>query len=323
MATEIIPFDPADTASKLPAEYRDLLPTDMSEFTEEFSAGVSISFPVISIKGKTFTVKEGEERRVLTRPDDPDSPASYIDVVVIAANKGVAKAYYEKSYTEDATDAPNCWSNDGVAPDPSVEKPVAKSCKTCPYNQFGSRITDEGKKAKKCSDSKRLAVAPLDDLLNPMLLRVPATSLKNWQQYVNLLARKGVTPMVVLTRIRFNMDAAYPLLEFKPVGLLPPEKAKEVKAARELEVVDYITGKIIVPTAATTAAVEEVEEEDEPLQTIEVPVEEVKSEPAQAEKPAKKPAKKQAKKAASKPEPAEVVEDDPEVDAILDGIDDL
>lgn len=318
MANEVIPFDPTDNAAKLPAAYKELLPADMQEFTEEFSAGVSISFPVVSIKGKVFTVKHGEDQHVLTRPDDPDSPASYIDVVVIAANKGIAKAYYKKGYTEGSADAPDCWSNDGERPDPSVEKPMAKSCKTCPYNQFGSRITEDGKKAKACNDSKRLAIATMDDLLNPMLLRVPATSLKNWQQYINLLSRKGVVPMMVLTRIKFNSDAAYPQLEFKPVGLLPPEKVGEVKAARELEVVDYITGKVSMPTAATAAAVEEEEEDaDAPLKTIEVPVETKAVEPE--ETPAKAP-KKAAKKKAE-PQPAEEASD--EVDAILDDLDDL
>lgn len=137
---------------------------------------MSISFPVVSIKGKVFTVKHGEEQTVLTRLDDPDSPASYIDVVVIAANKGLSKAYYKTGYTEGSVEAPDCWSNDGEKPDESVERPVAKSCKTCPYNQFGSRITDDGKKAKMCSDSKRLAIATPDDLMNPMLLRLPATT---------------------------------------------------------------------------------------------------------------------------------------------------
>lgn len=318
MANEIIPFDVSGNASQLPDVYKELLPADPKEFTEEFSAGVSISFPVLSIKGRQFTYKHGEETRVITRPDDPDSPASYIDVVVLAANKGVAKAYYESTYTEGAADSPDCWSNDGVKPDESVEKPVAKSCKTCPYNQFGSRITDDGKKAKKCSDSKRLAVATLNDLTNPMLLRVPATSLKNWQQYVNLLARKGVTPTVVLTRIKFVQGVAFPQLEFKPVGLLPPEKVSEVKAAREMEVVDYITGKIAMPTAPTVAAVEAEEEGDAPLQTAEVPVEEVKE-----AAPKKSAAKKPKKAPAPEPKEPDPVEADEEIDALLDDLDDL
>lgn len=309
MATELIPFDVNTT--NVPASYRDLL----KDFTDEFSAGVSISFPVVSIKGKVFTVKHGEEQTVLTRIDDPDSPASYIDVVVLAANKGLSKAYYKTGYTEGSVEAPDCWSNDGEKPDESVENPVSKSCKTCPYNQFGSRITEDGKKAKMCSDSKRLAIAAPGDLMNPMLLRLPATTLKNWQQYVNMLARKGVPPMAVVTRIKFVSDVAYPQLDFKPVGLLPPEKVKEVQVARQLEVVDYIVGRVSAPVVAAAAAVTEVEEEVAP-------------EPKPTPKPTPKPAVDEVDEVEEAPKPKaakkpKVVEEDPEVDELLEGLDEL
>ena len=310
MATELIPFDVNATTS-VPAVYQELL----KDFIDEFSTGVSISFPVVSIKGKVFTVKHGEEQTVLTRIDDPDSPASYIDVVVIAANKGLSKAYYKTGYTEGSVEAPDCWSNDGEKPDESVENPVAKSCKTCPYNQFGSRITEDGKKAKMCSDSKRLAIATPDDLMNPMLLRLPATTLKNWQQYVNMLVRKGVPPMAVVTRIKFVSDVAYPQLDFKPIGLLPPEKVKEVQVARQLEVVDYIVGRVSAPVVAAAAAVTEVEEEVVP-------------EPKPTPKPEPKPAVDEGDEVEEAPKPKaakkpKVVEEDPEVDELLEGLDEL
>lgn len=316
MATELIPFD-VNTTTSVPAVYQELL----KDFADEFSTGVSISFPVVSIKGKVFTVKHGEEQTVLTRLDDPDSPASYIDVVVIAANKGLSKAYYKTGYTEGSVEAPDCWSNDGEKPDESVEHPVAKSCKTCPYNQFGSRITEDGKKAKMCSDSKRLAIATPDDLMNPMLLRLPATTLKNWQQYVNMLARKGVPPMAVVTRIKFVSDVAYPQLDFKPVGLLPPEKVKEVQVARQLEVVDYIVGRVSVPVvAAATAATEVVEEVEEPKPEPK-PTPKPEPKPAAAPQPIEDEEEEAPKpKATKKPK---VVEEDPEVDELLEGLDEL
>jgi hypothetical protein len=192
---------------------------------------------------------------------------------------------------------------------------VAKSCKTCPYNQFGSRITEDGKKAKMCSDSKRLAIAAPGDLMNPMLLRLPATTLKNWQQYVNMLARKGVPPMAVVTRIKFVSDVAYPQLDFKPIGLLPPEKVKEVQVARQLEAVDYIVGRVSAPVVAAAAAVTEVEEEVAP-------------EPKPTPKPTPKPSVDEDDEVEEAPKPKaakkpKVVEEDPEVDELLEGLDEL
>jgi hypothetical protein len=247
---------------------------------------------------------------------------------VLAANHGIAKAYYKVKYTEGSVEAPDCWSNDGERPDESVEKPVAKSCKTCPYNQFGSRITDDGKKAKMCSDAKRLAVASLDDIANPMLLRVPATSLKNWQQYVALLARKGVLPTMVVTRIRFVPGVAFPQLEFKPLNLLPAQYINAVKQVRESEVVAYITGKLAMPALAVA---EDLESEPEPAASVPAPKEEKPAKAPKAKKPAKeaKEAKEEKPPVVEEDESEDDTDDevkdtvDADVEAILDGIDDL
>ena len=306
----------------LPDEFKALLPADLKELLDEFSTGITASFPVISIKGRAFTVRNKDDHKTIMRADDPDSPASHIDVVVLAANRGIAKAYYKVKYTEGSVEAPDCWSNDGERPDESVEKPVAKSCKTCPYNQFGSRITDDGKKAKMCSDAKRLAVASLDDIANPMLLRVPATSLKNWQQYVAMLARKGVLPTMVVTRIRFVPGVAFPQLEFKPISLLPAQYINAVKQVRESEVVAYITGKLAMPAFAVA---EDLESEPEPAASAPAPKEE---KPAKAPK-AKKPAKEEKPSVVEEDEDEDDTDDevkdavDDDVAAILDGIDDL
>jgi outer membrane biosynthesis protein TonB len=130
-----------------------------------------------------------------------------------------------------------------------------------------------------------------------------------------MLARKGVPPMAVVTRIKFVSDVAYPQLDFKPIGLLPPEKVKEVQVARQLEVVDYIVGRVSAPVVAAAAAVTEVEEEVAP-------------EPKPTPKPTPKPSVDEDDEVEEAPKPKaakkpKVVEEDPEVDELLEGLDEL
>ena len=292
MSQDIIPFD---FDEKLPAELRDLQTDD-----DSWGSGQTGGFPVISVKSKVFTIVRGEERELVTRPDDPDEPASKLELVVLRANKGVAKTYYESQYEEGSNEKPLCYSNDGVAPAADSEEPQAKKCSICPHNQWGSRVTDSGKKGKACSDLKRLAVASPTQVNDPMLLRVTPSSLKHWDRYVDQLRKRGVNPSMVVTQVKFNHEVSHQELLFKPVGFIQGETAAQIKAEREADLVANIIG-------AGPAAV-----------PSDAPVPETTSQPKQEAKPEKKakPEPAEEKPAKSKPEP--VKDSGPDLDLDLD-----
>lgn len=233
--TNLIPFESA----KLPAS----IAAAFNISFDDFSSGQRGGFPVISIKGKVFHIKRGEEKVLVTKPDAPDEPAASIEVVVIKTHPGVAKTYYVKGFTEGNADKPDCYSNDGVAPAADAQVAQAKKCANCPHNQWGSKITEDGKKAKACADVKRLAVAPAGQLNDPMLLRVPAASLKSWDAYVDMLKKRGVPPPAVITKIGFDYTVAHPALTFKPMGILgDAESLATVKETMDSDTVQSIIG---------------------------------------------------------------------------------
>lgn len=215
-----------------------------TEANADFYAGTGPSYPVLSIKGKVFALVQGGERRVITRPDDPDSAASYVDVVLVRANRALTRVYYAKGYVEGESDGskPTCFSNDGERPDPQVETPQAKSCAACPHSVWGSRVGDNGQKGRSCQESKRLAIVSLDHLREPMLLRVPPASLRPLADYAKRLDTYGTEISQVATRLSFDMELASPKLTFKPLGVLPPEAAAEVEVLRTDDVVKHIIG---------------------------------------------------------------------------------
>jgi hypothetical protein len=163
-------------------------------------------FPVISIKGKVFHIQRGDEKGSVAKP--------------------------------------TCYSNDGLSPAADAENPQAKKCAVCPHNQWGSRITDNGGKGKACGDSMRLAISPPDQINDPMLIRVPAASLKTLGQYGAQLAKRGVEPNHVLTKIGFDYNVAHPALTFKAMRFVEADELAQVEAVllEESETIDQITG---------------------------------------------------------------------------------
>lgn len=292
--SNIIPFD----SGKLPSYLAKVNP---AEFNSDLTAHAGGGFPVISIKGKVFAIVRDGERKVLPNPKDPDSPATAIDVVLLKVNKGTSKVFYAKGYVEGSDGVkPDCFSNNGVRPDASIENPQSKNCSTCPHNQWGSKISESGSKGKACQDSVRIAVATPNQVNEPYLLRVPPASIRALGEYGQMLAKRNVAYNMVVTKVGFDMEAPNPKLTFKPVGLIDEPTFMQVQEVIGSEVVAQITGS--APISALTKENPEIQMDDPVVES------EVKAEPE---------AKKPAKKAEAKAKPAEV-----EVDGFnLDGLD--
>jgi len=235
--SNIIPFDSGNLPAYLKAPNRVVANDDLT-------AHASTGFPVMSIKGKNFTVVRDGERTVLTKEVDGEKiSVPSIDVVLVKANKGTSKVFYAKGYQEgsEAT-KPDCFSNTGDRPDPSVSTPQAKSCAVCPNNQWGSKIGDNGGKGKACQDSVRMAIATPDLINDPYLLRVPPASIKSLGEYGKMLAKRGVGYSMVVTKIGFDMESPTPKLTFKPTGLLSDTAYAQVQEVVASETVQAILG---------------------------------------------------------------------------------
>lgn len=243
--SNIVPFE----SNKLPAYIKAV---DAATLNADLTAHAGGGFPVISIKGKVFAVVRDGERNIIPNPKDPDSPATSIDMVIVKASRGTSKVWYASGYKEGSEGVkPDCWSNDGVKPDASVEKPVSKSCAVCPHNQWGSRVGDQGQgKGKACQDSVRLAVAQPGLVNDPYLLRVPPASIRSLGEYGEQLKKRGVGYNMVVTKIGFDMEAPTPKLTFKPVGFLPEDVYNDVVEQSQSDKVAQILGAVTDPVAA-------------------------------------------------------------------------
>lgn len=336
MGTEIQAVD----VSNLPAELQELF--DISH-GDDLSSGVSGGFSVVSIRGSKFRIKHsGEEEPVV---DDNGEPIASLELVIVKAKPEVSKIFYEADYEEGDSSEPDCFSVDGIAPDPNASNKQSIGCAACPHNQWGSRITPAGKKAKRCSDNRRIAVVPLNDLKNDvyggaMLLRVPAASLSDLSMYGKKMVAKGYPYNAIATRIGFDINASYPKLTFKAMRPLTSD---------ELTIVgEHITGDVVTSILSESIEIapkpgdkaeeqtgvpakqdmDDFEDEAPPAaaEAVDDTFEDAETAPAPA--PASRVAKKKTKKKAAKkadPEPSksEEVTGDAELDDILKELDDL
>jgi len=313
---------------KLPAHLQQL---SKSDAVDDWASGTASGFPVLSTKSKVWSIKRGDSTEVITREnsDGEQEEARSISVVILRSNKGVARTYYKTKYVEGSDEAPSCYSNDGVRPSMEAEDRQAKSCAACPHSKWGSVITESGKKGKACSEVKRLAVAPAGQLNDPMLLRIPPTSLKSWDQYVMSLAKRGLNPTHMITKVGFDSSVSHQLLTWKPMNFVNEEMVTEINETAEMAVIEQIIG-VENETADQAAASDDAAAAEPPAKT---PAKRSAKKPADdgsdeddAPPPAKKaPAKKApAKKApAKKPAPEPDSDEDASADESDDSDDDI
>lgn len=229
------------------------------------------SIPRISIKGARFRIVDGDTETVLD--------STTIEVVIVGANPRLSKTWYAKSWTPDAEpSAPDCFSLDGIGPDPQATNPQNDLCASCPQNAWGSKVTPQGQQIKACADQKRLAVVAADDPEGAIyLLQVTPAALKNLNQYQKELSVRGIPPEIVKTKLSFDTDASFPKLKFTFGGFLEEDVQSAVDELFGSSRVKDITGEtprtaVKVPQIAAPAAeppapkpaVKVVEEESTP-----------------------------------------------------------
>ena len=222
--------------------------------------GAGDSVPRISIKGSRFRIVEDGTETVLDQ--------TALDTVIVGANPRLSKNFYAKAYDPDAEPSgPDCFSMDGVRPDPSIAEPVNDLCASCPKNAWGSKIGPQGQQLKACADQKRLAVIAADDPEGPVyLLQVTPAALKGLKIFQKELERRGIPPETVKTRITFDTSASFPKLVFKFGGFLDAETQATVDPLFDSPEVRAVTAEFVgeTPTPAARKVSEEAKPEPKP-----------------------------------------------------------
>jgi len=242
------------------------------------SAGISGGFPArVKLSGKQFTlIDEGGEEK-------PYPPAAlvadeagnvYLPVIMLAAKGPISKGWYLKKYNPNAPKeertAPDCFSLDGVKPDPSSPSPQCATCAACPHNVYGSGADQNGlpTNGKACNDKKVLAIyTPKYGIYE---FDIPGGSLKNWRKFTDQVKFNlpDVPFYAFKTLIGFDLSTTKSILVFRfggYVGAGKPEAQQKLLVAkveamsREQIVLDIIKD---AQTGPSLPALPPVEDDD-------------------------------------------------------------
>jgi hypothetical protein len=194
------------------------------EMNADAAAGIGTGFPPsIRIKNGKFRLVDGAGEETVLKAADLDE-GTYLPMVVLRAKAGLSKVWYAKPYDPSAeASAPDCFSLDGIKPDPSVKEPQCETCAGCDMNAWGSGRNQAGQptKGKACADNKILAVLYKGGVYQ---FKIPPASLKNWGVFVKNLSARDIPLGHVIVYVSFDEDADFSIMQFR-VGKFVPEQA--------------------------------------------------------------------------------------------------
>jgi hypothetical protein len=209
--------------------------------------------------GKQISIRGGVWRMIVGGEEVAKNEDRSMNLVVIAAGKGITRTFYAEKYEEGKDVKPSCWSAEGEKPNPEVPNPQASSCATCPQNIEGS---GEGK-SRACRYSKRLAVALENDITgNIYRMSIPAKSYFGkpdgdkmpLQAFGKFLAGHGIPITGIVTEARFDTSEAVPVLKFRAVRPLTREEWDSAKAQSQTDDARQAIDFKMVPSKADTGS---------------------------------------------------------------------
>ena len=140
-----------------------------------------------------------------------------VNAIIVNASPAVGRIFYAKQWSPDAEPtAPDCFSNDGRAPDAGSTNPQADRCDTCQQNIKGS---GQGN-SKACRYSRRIALVLEEDFGTSLEGSVYQMNLASkslfgesvgdnthtFENYSKYLSNNGKSLDYVVTQISFNED---------------------------------------------------------------------------------------------------------------------
>lgn len=188
--------------------------TEILEAQEEVGGTFTYRAKVATGGGKSFEIETGNE--------DTDTSTPKLSGVIIHSHKCNAR------FDEDSVgEPPVCTSMDGVV-GTDAETGEMRSCKDCPYNQYGSSEKGSG---KACKNMIRLYMMTEGTPI-PLVISLPPTSIKPWQNYrLGVLAPAKLKPSEVVTELSLTPQVSkagikYSIVKPRLVGKLSESEAE-------------------------------------------------------------------------------------------------
>jgi hypothetical protein len=183
--------------------------------------------------GRTF-------KRVINGEQIGKAATDTLDVIIVDWLVEPSRKFYAAAYDKDAkATLPDCWSNDGVAPEAGAKNKQHSSCAACPKNVKGSGQSGKG---KACRYERRLAVLVAGDPSGDVYqIAIPGASLFSdndgnvygFEGYKKFMLASKHALDTVVTRLIYDTEADTAKVGFKPIRHLTEMEASLVDAAQD------------------------------------------------------------------------------------------
>lgn len=238
MASEIIPFVPG----QMPDHVKKFLDAGNSNIVERQTVNS------LNYGGKQFSVTiGGKKTNMMKRGDSGElEPISILPIIILGYNPRRGRSFYIKGYDETKPTAPDCFSDDGVAPSSSSKLKQSDKCKGCPQSIKGSKVSADGTQAAvACSEHRMLAVVPAKKMdMPPLRLRIAITSdwdtrspqeeAQGWysfSKFTDFLTNIGVShTAAVVTLVKMDPNSKFAKLFFKVQGYIGDQETLDFLA---------------------------------------------------------------------------------------------
>lgn len=231
---------------------------------EEELDGLEPSTPFDRIK---FPSAGSTSIEIPTGDGDETVPVKTLEGVIVFHHP--CNLHWHEDSTSGDGQRPQCTSIDGKTG--ISDEGMVQTCKTCPYNQFGSDPANP--RAKACKNLHRLYILREGSPI-PYLLVLPPTSVRNFSDYIyKRITLSGLKCRNVVTRISFEKNTSASGQPYtRAVFTMGSELTEEQRAqtAKMAEIVkqlakpdvtedDFVT---VAPAPAATGYVEDVVDDD-------------------------------------------------------------
>ena len=207
-----------------------LLNQDLPDFLQQ--AGVSeLTKQLAGRTGvKRIVPKNGIFRKVVGG-EEMGKVKGDLNVIVVNASPHVGRIFYAHAWTPDAEPtSPDCFSNDGRAPDAGSTNKQADRCDSCERNIKGSGMGS----SKACRYSRRIVVVLEEDFGTSLEGEVYQMNLASkslfgdsvgdnthtFENYTKYLSNNGKSLDYVVTQVSFNEDNDNQSVLFTPVKFI-------------------------------------------------------------------------------------------------------
>lgn len=191
-------------------------------------------------------------------------PGNKMDCVILSSV--FENQYYDTVYVAGEVRPPRCFSlsltKENRKPHEAVKEPMGLECDICPMFAWGSDPKPNSK-GKACKEKRRLALLPAGAVQNGEIMKaemailsLPVTSVRNWGNYVNLVAAEyGRPPWALLTEIALTPHMKNQFeVKFTARGVVNNEYLNELSKRAEGALTVLMTPYDMTPVPETPKA---------------------------------------------------------------------